>query len=57
MDNLRADQQILIEALTEVVALLAIVRVFGLDDSGLEQDMKRLVLRLREVTRKIEDGH
>lgn len=56
MDELFAEQAVLIEALTEVAELLALMRVIGLDTSGIELDARRLAGRLRAINRKIDDG-
>lgn len=56
MDDMRAHQEILIEALGQLVLLTALLKVMGLDNRAVHQDALRLARRLREVTRKIEDG-
>lgn len=56
MDDLFADQEILIEALTELVLLTALMKTMGLDAAAVEADAQRLARRLRALNRKIDDG-
>lgn len=56
MDDLFADQEILIEALAELVLLVAVMKVMGLDHRAVHDDAMRLARRLQALNRKIEDG-
>lgn len=56
MEDLFADQLILIEAVSELVMLTALMKVMGLNASGVETDLARLIHRLRVVNRKIDNG-
>lgn len=56
MDDLFADQEILIEALADLVLLVAFMKVVGLDHRAVENDAMRLARRLRALNRKIDDG-
>lgn len=56
MDELFTDQLILIEAVSELVMLTALLKVMGLNASGVEADLARLIYRLRVVNRRIENG-
>lgn len=56
MDELFTDQLILIEAVSELVMLTALLKVMGLNASGVEADLARLIHRLRVVNRRIENG-
>lgn len=56
MDELLVDQAILIEAITEVAELFALMKILGMDASQAEAEVKRLTRRLGALNRKIEDG-
>lgn len=56
MDDMFVDQEILIEALAELVLLVAVMKVMGLDHRAVENDAMRLARRLRALNRKIDDG-
>lgn len=55
MQELLADRKILIEALSEVVMLATLLKVVGLDNSGVREDAGRLARRLAAINRKIEE--
>lgn len=56
MDELLVDQEILIEALAELVLLTALMKVMGLDHRAVHDDALRLARRLRALNRRIDDG-
>lgn len=56
MDDMLIDQEILIEALAELVLLTAVMKVMGLDNRAVHNDALRLARRLQALNRRIDDG-
>jgi hypothetical protein len=56
MDEMLEHQEILIEALSELVLLTAVLKTMGFDERPVHAEALRLARRLREVNRKIDNG-
>jgi hypothetical protein len=54
MQNLLSKRQILIEALNEVVELLLIMKLAGLDTKLIQKDANRIAKRLATVNERLE---
>ena len=54
MEELQYKQAVLIEAITELIALQTVMKLIGLDVAPVRNDTQRLVRRLIRVNREIE---
>jgi hypothetical protein len=54
LEELQYKQAVLIEAITELIALQTVMKLIGLDVAPVRNDTQRLVRRLIRVNREIE---